>query len=527
METFGDAEQLVTKCMMLGLTIQMVGREDATTHLAVTLQPTTMRRGEFDVLCRRQLLWNEAVNNTARNFQFLLDALRETAASDTEFTGRLVNILRDVYLGTSPYQSLMLGIFRTDYMRDGAAASTEEDAAAWKNVEINTISSSFAGLSPLVSDFHRHISMYQRALGVGSANTTADGHQNNDARPNLENAGVLERSKSAKIVSDALAAAVAAWSSQQQFEALRDAYEKEQQQCRLLDPIVLCIIQEKERNTADQFALILELLESHGILSLRRTLRELQVSMKLHPVPNGPPLAIVDGRYPVAVAYFRSTYVPTDFPTKASWDTRLAVEQSSAIKCPSIPYHLLTFKKFQQLFCDVDNVLTPIAFCGDAAKALQLQTHFMPQYSLNPVEVGEDAVQRVIDDALQHPARYVLKPQLEGGGNLLAGQDMQEVLRTKVVTNPLLYNRVRREYILMSRIEFPVSSGAFLVNGKVVQLEKNICSEVGIYGVILSDTGGCLMQNDCAGYVVRSKPADVDDGGVMAGVAALDSLVLV
>ncbi|EAN87628.1 putative glutathione synthetase [Trypanosoma cruzi] len=535
MELLGDAEQLVAKCMMLGLTIQMAGHEDATTHLAVTLQPTTMRRGEFDVLCRRQLLWNEAVNNTARNFQFLLDALRETAASDTEFTGKLVKILRDVYLGTSPYQPLMLGIFRTDYMRDGAAAAAastvaetmEEDAAAWKNVEINTISSSFAGLSPLVSDFHRQIAMYQRALGGGSAKNTADGHENNDARPNLDNAGVLERSTAAKIVPEALAAAVAAWSSQQDFEAFRDAYGKEQQHCRLLEPIVLFIIQENERNTADQFALIFELLESHGIPSLRRTLRELQVSMKLHPVPNGPPLAIVDERYPVAVAYFRSTYVPADFPTKASWDTRLAVEQSSAIKCPSIPYHLLTFKKFQQLFCDVGNVLTPIAFCGDAVRALQLQTHFVPQYSLNPAEVGEDAVQRVIDDALQHPARYVLKPQLEGGGNLIAGQAMQEVLRKKELTDPLLYNRVRREYILMSRIEFPVRSGAFLVNGKVVQLEKNICSELGIYGVILSDAGGCLLQNACAGYVVRSKPADVDDGGVMAGVAALDSLALV
>ncbi|RNF25683.1 glutathione synthetase [Trypanosoma conorhini] len=534
MDFLEGTEQLVAKCAALGLTMRVDGCEGATTHPALTLQPLGMHRGEFDTLCRRQLLWNEAVNNTARNFPFLLEALRETAASDTEFTGRLVGILREVYLGAAPYQPLMLGVFRTDYMRGGAAPSAPAEAdaaaAAWKNVEINTISCSFAGLSPLVSDFHRHLAAYQRALrgrGGGGAATGLNS-QEAAATRDLDDGETLERSTTVRLVPAALAAAVAAWLRQQQFTARRAAYEQAlPQPCRLLDPAVLVVVQENERNTADQFALILELLESHGVLSLRRTLRELHASLRLHPAPDGPPLAVVDGRYPVAVAYFRSTYVPEDLPTEEAWAARLALERSSAIKCPSIPYHLLTFKKLQQLFCDVDNVLVPIAFAGDAAKAQQLQSHFVPQYSLNPAEVGEEAVRRVIADALQHPARYVLKPQLEGGGNLLSGEAMQEVLRTTEAADAVLYRRVRREYILMSRINVPVRSGALLVHGSVVQLENNLCSELGIYGVILSDADGCLLRNECAGYAVRSKPADVDDGGVMRGIAALDSLALV
>ncbi|RNF01501.1 glutathione synthetase [Trypanosoma rangeli] len=526
MEFVEGTEQLVAKAFALGLTMRMEEHGETTTHIPLTLQPARMRRGEFDALCRLQLLWNEAVNNTARNFPFLLEALRETAVSDTEFTGKLVDILQEVYLGTAPYQSLMLGVFRADYMRSSAAAAVEEaDAAtaAWKNVEINTISCSFTGLSPLVSDFHQHLAAYQRALRGGTArNGNFAG-----ATPDLDDGGTLERSTTAKMVPATLAAAVAAWSHQQGFAARRAAYEEEQpQQCRWMDPVVLVIVQENERNVCDQFVLILELLESHGIISLRRTLRELHESMRLHPVPDGPPLAVVDGRYPVAVAYFRSTYVLTDFPTEAMWATRLAVERSSAIKCPSIPYHLLTFKKFQQLFCDVDRVLTPIAFVGDAAKAHQLQRHFVPQYSLNPAEVGEAAVQRIIADALQHPARYVLKPQLEGGGNLFFGEAMQEVLRTTEGADAALYKKVRREYILMSRIDVHAHSGAFLINGNVVQLENNISSELGFYGVILSDANGCLLQNACAGYLVRSKPADAEDGGVIRGISALDSLAL-
>ncbi|KEG10346.1 putative glutathione synthetase, partial [Trypanosoma grayi] len=502
-------EHLVAKCIALGLTMRRSSQD--VTHPAVTLQPMIMRRDEFDALCEQQLLWNEAVDNTARNFTFLYDALRETAASDTEFTGRLVEMLQTVYLGDSPYQSLMLGIFRTDYMRSGAEAKDTSDAEAWKNVEINTISCSFAGLAPLVNDFHRHLEAYSRAMQNPEASSSTKDAANQ--------AGVLERSKSAKVVPEALAAAVVAWTQQQQFDELRETYARQQQQ-QLLQPIVLVIVQENERNTGDQYALLFELLETHGILALRRTLQELHTCMQLHPVPNGAPLAVVDKSYPVAVAYFRSTYVPADFPTEEAWAARLQVERSSAVKCPSVPYHLLTFKKLQQLFCDVDNILAPVAFRGDTAKARLLQRHFMPQYALNPAEVGEATVARVIEDALQNPQRYVLKPQLEGGSNLLSGAAMVAALQITEAEDPVAYSRIRREYILMSRIDFQVRSGAFLVHGKVVQLKHNLCSELGIYGVILSDgksSSSNTLRNACAGYTVRSKPADVDDGGVMAG----------
>lgn len=45
-----------------------------------------------------QELWNEAVDNTARNFTFLKSALKETALSDVNFTGKLLHILDAVYL---------------------------------------------------------------------------------------------------------------------------------------------------------------------------------------------------------------------------------------------------------------------------------------------------------------------------------------------------------------------------------------------------------------------------------------------
>jgi hypothetical protein len=51
--------------------------------------------------------------------------------------------------------------------------------------------------------------------------------------------------------------------------------------------------------------------------------------------------------YEISVAYYRSGYTPVDYPTENEWKGRIRVEQSSAIKCPSIGYHLAGCKAIQ------------------------------------------------------------------------------------------------------------------------------------------------------------------------------------
>lgn len=41
----------------------------------------------------------------------------------------------------------------------------------------------------------------------------------------------------------------------------------------------------------------------------------------------------------------RAGYSPDDYPSPAEWDARLLIEQSRAIKCPNIAYHLTGTKK--------------------------------------------------------------------------------------------------------------------------------------------------------------------------------------
>ncbi|KAJ2807718.1 Glutathione synthetase [Coemansia helicoidea] len=51
----------------------------------------------------------------------------------------------------------------------------------------------------------------------------------------------------------------------------------------------------------------------------------------------------------IAVAYYRSGYAPTDFPTDKEWEGRWLVERSRAISVPSLAYHLSGCKKVQQV----------------------------------------------------------------------------------------------------------------------------------------------------------------------------------
>ncbi|KAJ1926305.1 Glutathione synthetase, partial [Linderina pennispora] len=51
----------------------------------------------------------------------------------------------------------------------------------------------------------------------------------------------------------------------------------------------------------------------------------------------------------IAVAYYRSGYAPTDFPTEQEWQGRWLIEKSRTVSVPSLAYHLAGCKKIQQV----------------------------------------------------------------------------------------------------------------------------------------------------------------------------------
>ncbi|KAG5872965.1 Glutathione synthetase, partial [Gonioctena quinquepunctata] len=156
---------------------------------------------------------------------------------------------------------------------------------------------------------------------------------------------------------------------------------------------------------------------------------------------------------------------------------------SKAIKCPNIQYHLVGQKKVQQALAK-PGVLE--MFLTDTKKIEAIREVFVGLYGLEFDELGDQAVQMALND----PERYVMKPQREGGGNNVYGTDVRDFMKP----NPPSF--------------------------------CDMVSELGIFGVVIGDPQKIIL-NKQVGHMVRTKAADSDEGGVIAGFGALDSPYLI
>ncbi|RZC52397.1 hypothetical protein C5167_020817 [Papaver somniferum] len=297
------------------------------------------------------------------------------------FTSRLLDI-HSKMLELNKKEEIRLGLHRSDYMLD---AQTKE----LLQIELNTISSSFSGLSCLVGDLHRNLLNQYKGLGLDSKRVPANGSVNQFA--------------------EALALA---W---KEYNNPRD--------------VVMIVAQPEETNMYDQHWLSFVLKEKHGVTMIRKTLREVDEQGELQ--PDG---TLIIGGQAVAVIYFRAGYTPNDYPSESEWRARLLMEQSLAVKCPSISYHLTGTKKIQQELAK-PGVLE--RFMEDKDDIAKLRKCFAGLWSLDDTNVMKDAIER--------PESFVLKPQREGGrlthlflstqeskGKVILNEQSGYLMRTKV-----------------------------------------------------------------------------------------------
>ncbi|XP_059561925.1 glutathione synthetase isoform X2 [Myotis daubentonii] len=266
--------------------------------------------------------------------------------------------------------------------------------------------------------------------------------------------------------------------------------------------LVLLIAQEKERNVFDQRAIENELL-ARNIRVIRRRFEDVSEKGSLDQDRK----LFLDGQE-IAVVYFRDGYMPSQY-NQQNWEARLLLERSCSVKCPDIATQLAGTKKVQQELSRVGvlEVLLP-----DQPEAVaRLRATFAGLYSLDLGEEGDQA----IAEALAAPNRFVLKPQREGGGNNLYGEEMVQTLER------LKDSEERASYILMEKIEPEPFGNCLLRPGCPVRVVQCI-SELGIFGVYVRQ-GKTLVMNKHVGHLLRTKATEHADGGVVAGVAVLDN----
>ncbi|KAI9746629.1 MAG: hypothetical protein M1818_000343 [Claussenomyces sp. TS43310] len=464
------------------------------TTAPVTLYPSPFPYVCFDQAKAIQKTYNELYASIARDEAFLQDIVEEILEVD-EFIAALwqihLKVKQEGYV-----QHLALGLFRSDYMvhQDNDA---ERPAPIIKQVEFNTIASSFGGLSLQTAEMHRRY-----LVNAGYIAIPENGATSGDP--------VLPHNTSTHSLASGLRTA---------FHAYEDA-RAGHQLC------ILFIVQEPERNIFDQRHLEYDLSGGSPVvpvfrLPFNQILEQTTVSQsstrELLYRPPSSPLKV----YEVAVVYYRSGYGPADYPNASAWQARLQVERSNAIKCPSILTQLAGTKKVQQVLATPTAPSTP-SILGrfmqqDTACLPALQDTFANIFPLDDSPAGLEARKIALD-----PARcrgYVLKPQREGGGNNIYRAAIPPFLRALPETH-------WKSYILMEIITPPPIHNLILRSG-VVEKGGVIC-ELGVYGTCLwHQLSGKVLHNEEAGYLLRTKGDQSEEGGVAAGFGAMDSVVLV
>jgi glutathione synthase len=289
-----------------------------------------------------------------------------------------------------------------------------------------------------------------------------------------------------------------------------------------LDRCIVFLVQGEERNIFDQRHLEYEVArQASDVAVFRLPFNEILDRTTVAGLPERPLLYSPPGnpsrRFEVAVVYFRAGYGPDDYPTPSSWEARYQVERSRAIKCPTVLLQMAGTKKVQQVLATPQEGSSPSElgrFVPDASEAGRaIRNTFTHIYPLDESASGLRARGWATD--ARECLKYVLKPQREGGGNNYYKGRIAEHLGT-------LPRDRWKSYILMELITPPPVTNTILRNGQVE--EGGVICELGVFGACVWHQGsGEILYNEEAGYLLRTKGDQSEEGGVAAGFGCMDS----
>lgn len=408
-------------------------------------------------------------------------------------------------------QNLSLGLFRSDYMvhQDTTDANSIPKI---KQVEFNTIAASFGGLSAQTASLHRYVSY---SLGI-CIHLQPHSFLANSEYPYLKESNVLidlnlPQSESVKGITGGMKAAFEAYPTSELG----------------LEKCIIFLTQGGERNVFDQRHLEYELKKHSPRIPVFRlpfseTLEQTRIAetpkrQLVYRLPSN-----LEKEFEVAVVYMRCCYDPSDYPDQSAWDARYHVERSGAIKCPTVLTQLAGAKKVQQVLATPRlSSASPSElsrFVAEDSPAWNgLWSTFTNIYPMDDSEPGLEARKLALDP--EGCKKYVLKPQREGGGNNCYKAAIPPFLKSVPEAH-------WKSYILMELITPPPVANIILRNGKLEQ--GGVICELGVYGTcVWNQSTKEILHNEEAGYLLRTKGDQSEEGGVAAGYGCMDSCSLV
>ncbi|KAH9281023.1 Glutathione synthetase [Echinococcus granulosus] len=442
-----------------------------------TFLPSPYPQVQFKEAVDIQRFFNSLFLSVASDYEFLESTFKPVLSQD-EYVNNLWRIYQlDHELG--PVQPLKLSLNRSDYMLHSAFPG-----CPLKQVEMNFIAVSFGGVAERLVKVHQM--RLNQLLGA--------------------NAPKLPACPSATKFGSAIARAV-------------EEYVKSSAHLQRTSlPAILVVVSEDETNIYDQRSIEEAVLYANASLRLlRRTFAELAEPTGRVNVEEATERLFVDG-YEIALIYYRTGYAPSHFDEEA-WRTKLRLERSLAIKCPSIDYLLANMKLVQTALAAGPTVLSRFGVSPQTAERLAATFARQTVLSTDFHFADPAIIDQMVEECRRRPDKFVLKPQREGGGNNIFGADI--VRKLDKVMGKLEANA----YILMEKLEPPIVENCVVGIEYPSPLRRQMISELGIYGVLLS-RGTDELENHEAGHLLRTKLLGINEGGVVTGFANLDTPLL-
>ncbi|MCY9862754.1 glutathione synthase [Vibrio coralliirubri] len=449
-------------------------------HCPFSLAPMSIEREVFEHLLKVTPLITKLINNVSEDHDFLQSSLSDLAKADP-FFGRLMELHQQAHGSAddrlNPARQPLL-LMRTDFMDDRQHGA--------KVIEFNGIAAGMAPFGQRATEFHSFMqnqwpNVYTHWLEDPSATPA-------------ENQGLTH-----------LAYGIA--NAARQVRADFNEPDK---------PVFLMVVQKNEDNVYDQHLLEVQ-LQKQGIRTVRRTFE--QLSCQLSSGDNQRLLLKDVGA--VDVVYLRAGYQYSDYWAPELNEsvcchtlsqTRLFMEQHHVAMNATISQQLATSKTMQML-------LTMMPASEYARWGLTLEEAELVKSVLADMKpITSESIEWFNTQADKQ--KWVLKNQGEGGGHCVFGDDISEQLSQ---LKPEEYDA----WALMQRL-YPHERDVPTIAVRDTQqtLVTDLVSEVGLFTAYYK--GEPVTELDgYAGYLIRSKPASENEGGIHSGKGILDSLVLI
>ncbi|KAL0234601.1 hypothetical protein PCE1_001637 [Barthelona sp. PCE] len=441
--------------------------------VGITLSPcTALTEAEYERMENLTSAINILYAKVLRDKEFIKESLQEMAKADDLMQG-LMDMLDDSYgLDEQMYVS------RCDYMID-----SETNFPLL--IEINMVSVGCTHLAPTVQRLHKFTHRYQEEL-----------------KP------IINRADDN-------------WVSA--MNSLMLKYDNP-------DASLLMICLDGELNQFDQYLMMTDLYEKHGIKPLRCT--RSQISEITFDEEN----RVFFRGNEIGIIYWRTFYNHHQ-TTPEFWDLRRKLEKSKAYCVPTAAAQLIGSKYMQATLSNPDIVRKYLS-CYTEEEIQEVASSL--GHGISHTVTPEFTQHKDMKNFVMYPERWVLKPQGEGGSNNFFGMDgivrlgltdLHESLKADPTLEIAeeLRNRFAddwNQFVLMKWIKPTVFDAEFLIGDKLTHYEDAIF-ELGIFNTTFvphSSDESIITRSD--GYLLRTKRKDDREGGMAVGISMLDSLAI-